>query len=311
MKIFLSKVALLIAICLSVVFVSFKLPPTPRSAGSFIFTKKMKDSLLINVPGPRVIFVGGSNLSLGLDSRIIHDSLKIFPINTAIHIGFGLDYIMDNTVKYVKPGDYVVLVPEYANFFGTRAYGSEELLRAIVDIDNASIFSLNLNQFKNIFKFIPKVVLSKFSVFEYLSADCKGVYCTKSYNAYGDSFIQWDMDRGKFKTYTKFNGPFNDKLFDRFKHFENRLKEKDATLLISFPCLQDSSFYNLKPEIQRIKEHYYDYGFNVMGSPERYVIPDSLMFDSPSHLTYGGVAIRTRVMIEDLQSKIKVDNLIP
>jgi hypothetical protein len=304
MKIFIFKILLLTTICLSVVYIAFKLPPTPRSAGSFIFTKKMKDSLLINVPGPRVIFVGGSNLSLGLNSKLIHDSLNVFPINTAIHIGFGLDYIMNNTLKYIKPGDYVVLVPEYANFFGTRAYGSEELLRAVVDIDNESLFSLNFKQFQNIFKFIPKVVLSKFSIFEYISADCNGVYCKKSYNTYGDSFIQWDMERRNFKAYTTFRGSFNESLFDRFKAFEDKVKGKNASLIVSFPCLQDTSYVNLKNEIETIRDKYYAYGFNVMGSPERYVMNDSLMFDSPSHLTYGGVVIRTQLMIEDLRSKI-------
>ena len=65
---------------------------------------------------------------------MIKDSLNLNPIDTGIHGNIGLIYMMDNTLPYIKSGDIVVVSPEYQEFYGTVAYGKEELLRTIIDI---------------------------------------------------------------------------------------------------------------------------------------------------------------------------------
>jgi hypothetical protein len=47
----------------------------------------------------------------------------------------------------------------------------------------------------------------------------------------------------------------------------------------------------------------------VMGSPERYVMPETLMFDTPYHLIKKGVDLRTELMIEDI--KLALQTTIP
>ena len=41
--------------------------------------------------------------------------------------------------------------------------------------------------------------------------------------------------------------------------------------------------------------------FNLLSNPERYIIPDSLIFNSEYHLTKKGVDMRTFLLIEDLK----------
>ena len=58
-------------------------PTTPRASKSLLMSSINKDSLLKNTPSPRIIFVGGSNLSFGLNSQMIKDSLSLNPATTS------------------------------------------------------------------------------------------------------------------------------------------------------------------------------------------------------------------------------------
>ena len=110
------------------------LPATPQATKSILFSKIAKDSLLKNVPSPRIIFIGGSNLNMGLNSQLIKDSLGLNPINTSITVNIGLIYMMDDMLKYIKKGDVVIAAPEYAQYYNKDAYGGEPLLRIIFDV---------------------------------------------------------------------------------------------------------------------------------------------------------------------------------
>ena len=86
MKNFLYKVIVfIITILVFCILLSF-LPTTPRAAKSLLAASMQKDSLMKNLLSPRIIFLGGSNLSFGLDSQMIKDSLKLNPINTGITV---------------------------------------------------------------------------------------------------------------------------------------------------------------------------------------------------------------------------------
>ena len=69
------------------------------------------DVRLRNAASPRLILVGGSNLSLGINSQMLKDSLALNPINTGISVGIGLCYMLDNTLKHVRKNDIVVVHP--------------------------------------------------------------------------------------------------------------------------------------------------------------------------------------------------------
>jgi hypothetical protein len=53
-----------IPLCL-ILLAGICLPTTPRASKSLLISKNNKDYLLKTIPNPRIIFVGGSNLSFG------------------------------------------------------------------------------------------------------------------------------------------------------------------------------------------------------------------------------------------------------
>ena len=298
MKKFLKRITWFILPLILLFLSGLFLPATPRTSTSLLFAALKKDSLLANVKAPRIIFVGGSNLSMGLNSRMIKDSLHLNPVNTAIHAGLGLKYMLENTLPYIKEGDTIILVPEYSHFYRDYSAASEELLRSVADANPSTVKLLNTKQVYNLIPFLPKFSLSKFKPSEYRGYKDNKVYSRLSFNEFGDSEGHWNL-KGSAVAPKDINGEYNADIINKIKAFQNEIEKKKATLYISFPGLQDKS-YNLEvKKIKNIEKELIKSKFKLLGNTNRYVMPDSLMFDTPYHLTKQGLDLRTKLLIED------------
>ncbi len=299
MKKFIIKLTLfLLTFIVIILFLGLGLPATPKDSKSLLFAQIKKDSLLKNTPSPRIIFVGGSNLSFGLNSQIIKDSLDLNPINTTIHAAIGLEYMMDNTLQYVNEGDIVVVAAEYQHFFGNFVYGGEELLRLITDVKYTK---LKINQIKNIYKFFPKLAFSRINPFNYIFVRESDIYSVNSFNEYGDVYTHWLMKQKKIKPNLGINDDYNPNTIELINDFRIDLKKKNASLFLTYPGFQASSFDNNIKQIKKVENELISSGFELLGYPERYRINDSLMFNTPYHLSKEGVDLRTQLLIEDIK----------
>lgn len=294
-----------------ILFFSFGLlsPTTPRASKSMLMASLKKDSLLQYTDSPRILFVGGSNLSFGLNSEIIRDSLKINPINTGIHAGLGLKYMLDDALLFIKQGDIVVLVPEYSQFYYDYNHGTEELLRIVFDANIERLKILNIKQIINILHFIPKYTLSKFNPKEYInSVEKSDIYGVNSFNKYGDTYTHWEQPSEIVKK-SHLNGEFHDNVMKGIINFEKEIKKRNAVLYISFPCFQEESFIESIKSIDKIKSEYIKNNFTLISEPEQYMMNDSLIFNTVYHLNKKGVELRTRLLINDLKKALLKNSL--
>lgn len=294
-------------VLLSVVFVF--VPATPRAQQSLLFAKLDKDRLLEDTPPQRLILVGGSNLSFGIDSALIQKETGLNPINTAIQATISLIYTLENLLPYIQPGDIVLISAEYSQFFGRNVYGGDELLRTVMDVDRSSIGTLDLNHWINLLPFIPRYSLSKVNPKEYVLEDKEdiGIYERNAFNEYGDVYIHWAYDHSDFSHYGPIDGRLNLHLFSFLQDYEGILFDKGASLYITFPGIQEATFQNMGPQITLVEKALQDHGFQVLGSPERYVMDEFLMYNTAYHLNRMGVVYRTNLLIEDLKNQVKYD----
>jgi hypothetical protein len=302
MKSFLLRIFLFVLLLSLIVIVGIVLPVTPRASKYYLYAKIQKDSLLKNTQSPRIIFVGGSNASFGLNSQIIKDSLLLNPINTGVNAGIGLEYMIDNTLQYIKKGDIVILAPEYDHFYGCFMYGNEVLLQTVADVNPMQIIDLETNQKKNIFKSLLHYSLSKFKTSEYFNFNKEfNAYGIDSFNEYGDNYIHWTLKQQKFKSYPKISAPFNIEAIEKIKEFNTAIKEKEARLYLTYPPYQDTAFDNSIYQIRKVEKELRKTDLTIIGSALRYKMPDSLMFDSSYHLTKAGADYRTQLFLEDFK----------
>lgn len=304
MKIFLKKVFLLGLIVVAVFAIGMILPATPKAKMSLLMSKMVKDSLLENVKSPRIIFISGSSMSLSLNSQVVKDSLHLNPINTGIHAGLGLFYMLDDALEHIQPGDIVVLAPEYQQYYGNFAEGGEELLRVAFDTSSRKLLlKLRREQLLKIYPYIPKYAMQKFLPGQYFWLRAKDAYSKDAFNQYGDAVAHWKLTFDKpVPVYKSFEGDFNHDVITAIAQFDKDLKAKNARLLISFPPYQQSSFDFCRAGIHYIESQIRATGAQVICKPERYIMTNYLLFDTPYHLNKKGVDRRTALMVEDLQA---------
>jgi len=259
-----------------------------------------------NVESPRIIFVGGSNLSFGLNCQMIKDSLNLNPVNTGIHSSIGLIYMMSNSLQYIKEGDIVILVPEYQQFYGDHAYGDdgEELTRTIFDVNISKIRQLNIKQLINVLKVLPRYSFSKFKPGEYFYVIESDIYGVNSFNKYGDVYKHWELKKEVFKPFGNLGNNLNIEIFKQIKKYQIEIGKKNAVLLMSYPGYQDLSYLNSNDNIKEIQKQLQSNDIETIGSPERYMMPDSMMFNTPYHLSKKGVDYRTSLLISDIKNTI-------
>ena len=287
-----------------VIIIGLFLPPTPRASTSHLFSKLDKDILLRDQASPRIILIGGSNLSMSLNSQRLLDSLNYHPVNTGLSASLGLLYMLDHSLPFVKPGDLVIISPEYSQFYEKLSIGTEDLPRVLLDTSPSEIFKLRWPQFLNSLKYFPRYSLSKFKITEYSikNTDSQQVYFRNSFNQVGDMNKHWFMDKRNFDPLSA-NTPnsFDKEVLEYIVSYKDSVDARGAQLYITFPAIDEQSFMNDEKEITFIEQQLKSKNFSLLGNPARYKMPDSLMFDTPYHLVKKGVEQRTQLLIEDLK----------
>lgn len=297
---FLLKLAvftLVVAVCL---VVGLFLPVTPKASRSFYYSEIYKDSLLRNVDSPRLIFIGGSNISFGLNCQMIKDSLNVNPINTGISASMGLKFMFENTAQYIRPGDVIIAPLEYSHFTRDYYHCAEALLRLVMDVDVRYARLLNFRQMFTLLPFVPAYVISKFNPTAYFRFKVDPYYDRMSFNIYGDECLHWEMENQQFTPLDRLDA-FNRQIIDRIRDFRNMVEQKGARFYITYPSYMTESFNKSKDIIADIQDEL-EMNFDVLGTPERYMMPDSLMFDTSYHLNKTGMEIRTVRLIEDIKN---------
>lgn len=270
------------------------------------------DSLLRSVASPRLILLGGSNLSLAINSQLLKDSLRLNPINTGISWNIGFVYMFQNTLRYVQPGDIIVASLEYNQFSNGAMYGGHALVRTIFDVAPGEFYDLELRQYLNMLAPLPAYAFSKFKPGEYFfKRDALEIYDRNSFNQYGDNSRHWNLPRRTMLSEPLLPESYDRVAFDRLKEFESVIIEKGARLLITFPALRQSTFEDDRRAIKEIETQIRARDLVVMGRPERYIMPDSLVFDSPYHFMKQGVELRTQLMIEDIRLALESTGEFP
>lgn len=307
-KFFLNTIILIVPIILLLFAAVFL--PVKQSTQNMLYTQIDKNNLLKNTSKPRIIFVGGSNLAFGLDSKRIKDSLYINPINTGIHINIGLKYMLSNTIKYIKAGDIIVLSAEYQQFYGNLADGEGELFSLVTDVVPQSKNLLDYKQYFKLLQLVPEFAQSKLQplllFYKYPKRDnFVGRYDRKAFNNYGDACAHWKLSAENPKPYLPITESFNNDIFETLIDFKNTVNRKKAKLYITFPGYQCSSYKKSVTAIKQVESQFKNHNFRLISTPQEYIITDSLIFDTPYHLTKKGVDYRTGLLIKDLKKALQ------
>ena len=265
-----------------------------------------KHQLLNSINDTKIIVLGGSNVSFGLDSKVIENQLSMPIVNMGIHAGIGLEYMVNDIKPYVKKGDIIVLIPEYEHFYKDDFYGEMELVQMVFEIEPQSKKLLNSKQWMHLLKYLPTYSAKKIKNFIPTLFNKKveqiDIYHRKSFNAYGDAYLHWTLPDQNYLHAPKSNNieNVNNEVIVFLKEFKLYTEKNGARLLIFPPVIDKTSFNNKINIITKIAKELKNNDIAFECEPISFCYNDSLFFNSYYHLNKLGVDKRTLQLLKDL-----------
>lgn len=293
MKRFLGKVAaigMLVVACLVMMCLFVKVP-----SDDYLQAYNKKVHLLETVPSPRIIFVGGSNLAFGLDSRRIQDSLHMPVINYGLHAGIGLRYMVDDVSLYARPHDVLVFAFEYDQFYGIANGESVTLCPLMVVNRGKKLRLLGVKQWLEVIKGVPSLGKNLFppTYNEYS-------YRASNFNEWGDEVKHWHL-ASKGVVQPAFLKNLDKGSMRYFLAKLDELESKGCRVLLVPPVCCEIVWKQNKAGIEKIVRAFRKAGRSYLAEPECHILPDSLAFDTHYHVSYEGAQIFTSRIIEELK----------
>lgn len=267
-----------------------------------------KHKLLQQATSPKIIFVGGSNVSMSLNSKEVSEAYRMPVVNTSIALWLGLKFMLNDLRPYIKKGDIVVIAPEYSSYDNTideKGWnGFGELLAVLFEIYPQGRSQLDASQVVHLAKFLPHFTVAEIrsTIAGRSKTDLDDMSVRKSFNEYGDLSAHWQLKKIPFAPEPKCNGTekINPEAISFLVQYNQFVNSKGAKLVILPPPLQAASFQNQKFIIKKIEAGLRMNNLPLAASPERYIFNDNYCNDAPYHLTKPGVDIRTQLVIQDL-----------
>lgn len=275
--------------------------PFVRNDQVYVAATLDKEHRMNTLSRPRLFLVGGSGLSLGINSYRMEKSTGFKVTNMGVHAGLGLPFMLNEAASGLRKGDIVVLSTEY--FLGK---GDKKLQAQLVDINPNAKSYLNysfLDELEYMVQQLQRCLSGSF--YKLLHADrIDVVYRRSSFNQAGDLTAHHGRPKpknlGDNITFTQVD--FSDGI-KYINEFSVAAREKGASVYFTFPAYPQSSYLHNRKAI----EDYFTQCKNllkchVLGTARESVLPDKYFFDTVYHLDSLGAEKRTDKMINLLIS---------
>jgi hypothetical protein len=275
----------------------------------------IKANLLANIPAPRVIVFGGSNIAFGIDSKFMERELKIPVINDGLHVGLGVAPLLEMK-KYIQPGDIIVISLEYYNFTNKTAFfGPPQYLADWVEMSPNRIWDLQepIRQMPTLYTIMLQRKINR-EIQNYLygsSVDVvRGFYTGDQFNEHGDyighlgqnTSTQFDIDNSVYPVNTVGEG------YEFLSSFHQFALSKGAKVFYEAQAHRQTNcdltgMKTIRAFFTRLSNRT---GIPLLTDLDHLCLPDDYFYDTPYHLNEQGRQVRTGRLIESLRSALKV-----
>ena len=308
MKTFLKKILILsviIGICFSLISAfDFLVIGTQYK---YVYTSALIDKVnrLESINEPKIILVGHSNLSFGIDSKMLEDEIGMPVVNLGLHGGLGNAFHENIAKLNINKGDIVIVC--HSTFSDND------------DISDASLAWITLDKNKELWKIIrPKdypIMLKSYPNYlknEYFlwithkgNLDPGDCYSRKALNTYGDVIYKPIQGEISAKEFIRVEVPqINETCVNRLNLYNQYITSRGATLLIAgypiaygeYSTFDEDDFVKFRKELQNKLD------CKIISDYTNYFYPYDYFYNSILHLTNKAAKIRTKQLISDIQN---------
>lgn len=268
-----------------------------------------KVTRLESINEPKIILVGHSALSFGIDSKKIEDAIGIPVVNLGLHGSLGNAFHEGIAKLNINAGDIVIVC--HSSFDDNDT------------IDDPSVAWITLEYNKELWQIIrPKDIPAMLQTYpDYIknslilwilhsgNGDEGGCYARSAFNEYGDVVvkpIEGQMDVNSF-----FGDPKNsivvpkigDACINRLNDYNKYITDRGATLLIAgYPIAYGGYAHFDKEDFSEFKKELQDrLDCKIISDYTDYFFPYEYFYNTALHLTEEGTEACTQQLIEDIK----------
>lgn len=277
-----------------------------------------KQLLLENEPSPRIILVGGSNLLFGINSPEIERRTAHHPINMGLNVGDGLSFMLKHVEPWLRPGDIVIVSPEYEHF-GDFYNGLGPFLFAEAEHNPSVIRRFTRGNFLEV---MNKGFIIAGGIFRY-TVEQRGkterqwienkshVYHRDAFNRYGDLVEHYPLTLRLKEGYsaprsiTAHATPETIiRAIDGLNQFGDACAQRRVRVFYSFPPIPTDLFERQGTAIQQVEAALQRrLRFQMLDHASEVIFPLDHFFDGFYHLTAEGAMKRTTRLLDRLEER--------
>ena len=255
---------------------------------------------------PSIVLLGGSNVAFGFNSQMIVDSIGMPVINTAVHAGLGLKYMMDECLPRLQHGHVLVFSPELAShFYGDTFYGNSEYANMFY-LGHVPPSEISSQQVRRIIELTPGYIFPKIIQPDFwLNRRGNTVYMRHHFNQYGDMVWHWTNDSTKHLNCSHPNNGNGKKL--NLAACNDVVKALDALQkrgikVVMFSAGGDKvALSGLKKQYAEVVTFLQAHGYAYPDSTGLDLMDNDCTYDTEYHLSQKGATLHTLHLIAWLQ----------
>lgn len=310
MKQFLLKIVLYGLFLLWVESMLVFLVKDPMSASSHEANVRLASERIAMIEEPKIVIIGGSGCQFGFLSELLASHFHCPVVNTGTHACVGLQLQVNLFKDHLKPGDIVLLIPEYDQYCSKNLFlgcADESMLRIMLTNYPKGLQKLTFEQWRLALPFLPQYISKSFA---HHAVPAYSPYSITSINEYGDA-TNWDCRKAVFKDNPRLNPLYanpDSSILAFIQDFAAYCRANSIRCLLFPPAIAQMESEQIADYIQTLYQALESKGTSFCVRPERYVLLDSLFFDTYYHMTYEGACLRTQMMINDMDSIFNIMN---
>ncbi|MBR1376806.1 MAG: hypothetical protein IJ565_03230 [Bacilli bacterium] len=263
-----------------------------------------KINLLNSISEPKIILVGNSNLSFGIDSKLMEEELNMPVVNLGLHGGLGNIFLENMAKENISSNDIVVLV--HTEYDSTGLIGDYDLAWITIE-KNINLYKfIDKNDYINMAKSYTKYNVNSFKKFitHTGNKDSNDQYSRSAFNEYGDIVKRTLFLKSNdiFYSGCLMVSTLSDDTIDRLNSYNDFITSKGAHLVIAAPPIPDGEYTPNRSEWKKLESSLNDkLNIDIISNFEDYFMTYDYFLDTKYHLTDEGVKKRTKLLIDDLK----------
>jgi hypothetical protein len=271
---------------------------------------------LVTAPGEhRIILAGGSNVAFGVDSTRIEQETGRRSVNLGLHAGLGLSMMVNELSVVTRPGDLVVLIPEYEEFFGDLVDGNLAAIQVLQDNWAALAYTSSWHQWRNLSR--DALMANRLAVLNRLDyakrlflgtvprqidAQVSKVYDREAFDNHGDLTAHLALPQNPeavLNGVTRISEELNPRAFMVLERAADRISKRGGQFIVIFPAVAATYWKVNEDRIASVASSMPTRWTHT--TPAEWVYDDNLFYDTHYHLARQGRDRRTSQLLTTIR----------